>query len=128
MTQALTQAGPTAAYFAHLEAGRFMIQRSASTGEWVFYPRMMAPRTGATDLEWAAPSGRGVVYSTTTARKRPPESDVNLAVIELEEGPRLMSRVEGIPAADVKIGMTVLARIVDGIDGKIVVFVPEEVA
>ena len=119
---------PTATYFAHLEEGRFMIQRSASTGEWVFYPRVMAPGTGATDLEWTAPSGRGTVYATTINRKRPPEPNVNLSVIELDEGPRMLSRVEGIPAEEVRIGMAVRASIVDGPDGKIVVFVPEEQA
>ena len=124
----MTQPGPTATYFAHLAEGRFMIQHSASTGEWVFYPRMLAPHSGATDLEWMEPSGRGTVYAATTARKRPPEANVNLSIIELEEGPRMMSRVEGIPAEDVRIGMRVKAKIVDGADGKIVVFVPEEQA
>lgn len=121
-------APPTATYFAHLAEGRFMIQRSAGSGEWVFYPRMMAPVSGATDLEWVAPSGRGTVYSTTVARKRPPQQNSNLSIVELEEGPRLMTRVEGIAAEDVRIGMRVRARIVEGIDGKIVVFTPEDAA
>ena len=50
------QAGPEADYLAHLRAGRFMIQRSRSTGGRVFYPRVAAPGTGERDLEWVEAS------------------------------------------------------------------------
>ncbi len=117
---------PTETYFAYLREGRFMLQRSLSSGEWVYYPRMMAPVSGATDLEWTAPSGRGTVYSTTVMHKRPPEASVNLALVDLDEGPRMLTRVEGVPAEEVKIGMRVVARIVAAEDGPLLVFVPEE--
>jgi uncharacterized protein len=123
----LTQAPPTATYFAHLAAGRFRIQRAKSTGEWVFYPRMFAPGTGACDLEWAEPSGFGTVYATTVKRVKPPAPDINIAIVELDEGPRLMAHVQGIAPEAVRIGMRVRARIVDGPDdNKIVVFGPED--
>lgn len=48
-----------------LASGRFMIQRSRSTGGYVFYPRVAEPGTGATDLEWVEASGRGTVHSYT---------------------------------------------------------------
>lgn len=125
----MTQPPPTATYFNHLANGKFMIQHSPSTGEWVFYPRMIAPRTGAVDLEWVEPSGLGTVYATSVKRMKPPAENVNLAIVELDEGPRLMTHVQSIPAEDVTIGMRVRARIVDGPDdGKIVVFVPEKTA
>ena len=44
----MTQLPPTQTYFRNLGEGRFMLQHSPSTGEWVFYPRMIAPKTGAT--------------------------------------------------------------------------------
>ena len=122
----MTQAPPTATYFKSLADGKFMIQRSPSTGEWVFYPRMIAPRTGAVDLEWAEPSGLGTVYATTVKRMKPPAENVNVAIVELDEGPRLMTHVQSMPAEDVFIGLRVRARIVDGPDdGKIVVFEPD---
>lgn len=119
--------GPTAAWFAFLEEGRFMIQRSPSTGQYVFYPRMMAPGSGAADLEWVEASGRGTVYSTTVMRERPPKPDQNVALVDLEEGPRMMTRIEGIAPDQVKIGMKVMARIVrpEG-QGPVVVFEPEQ--
>ena len=118
----MTQAPPTTTYFQHLADGKFMIQRSASTGEWVVYPRVIAPRTGATDLEWVEPSGLGTVYATTVKRMKPPAENVNIAIVELDEGPRLMTHVQSMPAEDVFIGMRVRAKIVDGPDSKIVVF------
>ncbi|MFP4004885.1 MAG: Zn-ribbon domain-containing OB-fold protein, partial [Alphaproteobacteria bacterium] len=49
----------------------------------------------------------------------------NLSVIELEEGPRLFSRVEGVAPEEVRIGMKVRARIAEGTDGeRFVVFDP----
>jgi uncharacterized OB-fold protein len=117
---------PEQEFFAHLAQGRFMLQRSASTGGIVFYPRVAEPGTGATDLEWVEASGRGVVYSTTIVHQRPPAPDYNVVLIELEEGPRLISRVDGVPPADVRIGMRVRARIVAESEGPLLVFVPDQ--
>lgn len=103
-----------------------MLQRSRSSGAFIFYPRVAEPRTGAIDLEWVEASGRGTVYSTTVIRQKPPKLDYNLALIDLAEGPRMMSRVENVAPQEVKIGMAVRARIVSGEDGgnPLVVFEP----
>ena len=94
-----------------------MIQRSRSTGAYVFYPRVAAPGSGETDLEWVEASGDGTVYSTTVVRNRPEKGgDYNVALIDLAEGPRMMSRVIDIDPGDVKIGMPVEARI-EELDG-----------
>jgi uncharacterized protein len=123
MTTISEQGGPDQQYQAHLAAGRFMIQRGVKTGTMVFFPRAVAPGTGE-ELEWVEASGRGTVYSSTCSRKRPPEADVNIALIDLEEGPRMMSRVEGLPADAVAIGLKVKARIVEHGEGHLVVFDP----
>jgi uncharacterized OB-fold protein len=94
-----------------LRAGRFVIQRSRSTGEYVFYPRVIAPGTGTADLEWMEASGLGSVYSTTIVLKSDAEASYNIAIIELAEGPRMLSRVIGLPPNDVQIGMAVRAEI-----------------
>jgi uncharacterized protein len=115
---------PEQEYFEHVAAGRFMIQKSRSTGGYVFYPRVAEPGTGATDLDWVQACGRGTVYSTTTIRQKPPTPHYNVALIDLEEGPRMMSRVEGIAPEAVRIGMAVSARIVREGEQSLVVFVP----
>ena len=113
---------PDAEFRAFLAQGRFMIQRSKSSGAHVFYPRVVAPGTGARDLEWVQASGRGVVYSTTVVRKKPPEPSYNVVLVDLAEGPRMMSRVEGVDPDAVTIGMAVQARIVDQDGEPVVVF------
>jgi len=113
--------GPEAEYRAYLDAGRFMIQRSRSTGRHVFYPRIAIPGTGERDLEWVEASGGGAVYAITVNRTR--EGSYNLALIDLDEGPRMMSRVEGVET--LPIGARVRARIIDEDGKKLVVFDPE---
>ncbi|MDB5819394.1 MAG: hypothetical protein JWQ11_3034 [Rhizobacter sp.] len=117
-----TATRPEKEYMAFLAEGRFMIQRSRSSGRFVYYPRVAEPGTGATDLEWVEVSGRGVVHATTVNHPRPPAADYNVALIDLEEGVRMMSRVEGLPPAAVKIGMAVKARIARDGEVSIVVF------
>ncbi len=119
----LSGTGPEATYRGYLRAGRFMIQRGLSSGRHVFYPRTAAPATGEA-LEWVEASGRGVVYATTVVRQRPEAGgDYNISIVELAEGPRTMSHVVGISPGDVRIGMTVQARI-DEQDGEpLLVFV-----
>jgi uncharacterized OB-fold protein len=101
-----------------------MLQRSRSSGAFVHPPRVAEPRSGASDLEWVEASGRGTVHSTTVVRQRPPAADYNVALIDLAEGPRMMSRVVGIAPAEVRIGMTVHARIVVEGDASVVIFEP----
>jgi uncharacterized OB-fold protein len=102
---------PEQEYFEHLAQGRFMLQRSRVSGKHFFYPRVAEPITGARDLEWVEASGRGTVYATTVVRTKPPSQPYNVALVDLEEGPRIMSRVEGIAPDEVRIGMKVRARI-----------------
>lgn len=102
-----------------------MLQRSRQNGGYCFYPRVAQPGTGNTDLEWVQASGRGVVYSSTVIRQRPPTPNYNVALIDLEEGVRMMSRVEGVAPEDVQIGMSVRAKIVQLDDGApLLVFEP----
>lgn len=115
-------ASPEAEYFAYLAEGQFMLQRSASSGAFLFYPRLAEPGTGAQDLEWRPASGCGVVYAVTVITRKPPEAPYNVVLVDLEEGPRMMSRVEGIDPTKVRIGMAVVARIATEDDGPIVVF------
>ena len=105
--------GPEAAFRAFLKAGRFMIQRSPSTGAHVFYPRVAAPVSGAIDLEWVEASGLATIYSITVNRSK--ASTHNVAIVELDEGPRMMTNIVGVETAP--IGTRVKARIVE-IDGE----------
>ena len=120
----MTRPGPEAEYRAHLREGRFMIQRSRSTGVHVFYPRVAVPGTGEQDLEWVSASGIATVYAITVNRTR--EGSYNLALVDLDEGPRMMTRIDGIET--VPIGTRVRARIIEQDGAPLVVFVPEQPA
>lgn len=83
--------GPQAEYQAFLDEGRFMLQLSASTGRHVFYPRVLVPGSGETDLQWVPASGLGTLYAITVNRSR--AGSYNIALVDLDEGPRMMSRI-----------------------------------
>lgn len=89
-----------------------MLLRSRTSGRCFFYPRVAEPRTGNTDLEWVEASGRGVVYSTTVVHAKPPAPNYNVVLVDLAEGPRVMSRVEGVDPKSVKIGQAVKAKVI----------------
>jgi uncharacterized OB-fold protein len=104
--------GPEGQFWAHLRDGRLMIQRSRSSGEFVFYPRLIAPRTGTDDLEFVEVSGAGTVYSSTTIR-RPAKhgGDHNVCVVDMDEGFRMLGRIVDCAPDAVRIGMRVRAAI-----------------
>ncbi|BFM15515.1 OB-fold domain-containing protein [Maricurvus nonylphenolicus] len=106
--------GPQVQFTEFLKQGRFMLQRSQATGEYTFYPRVMIPASGEIDLEWVEASGRGEVYSCTRIPRKPERGgDYCVAIVELEEGPRMMTNIEGVAADTVSIGMSVKADIVE---------------
>jgi uncharacterized OB-fold protein len=109
-------AGPEKIYQDKLAQGVFEIQRCTACGKHVFYPRVLCPHCGDGRLEWTAPSGRGTVYSTTVIRRKPADGgDYNVALVDLAEGPRMMSRIVTVAPEAVRIGMAVQARVAEGI-------------
>ena len=66
------------------------------------YPRALCPYCGSTNLEWTTVSGKGKLY-TYTINHRPPrgwEEDAPYtgAIVELDEGPRVMTTIVGTAA------------------------------
>jgi uncharacterized OB-fold protein len=101
---------PLAIYQQHLERGELAYQYSPEAGRVVFFPRVICPFTGSDRLEWRVSAGLGTVYATTVTH--PQQGDpYNVALIDCDEGFRLMSRVEEIPPEAVRIGMRVTFRV-----------------
>lgn len=108
--------GVQAQYESALEQGRFLIQRCEACAKHVHFPRESCPHCGSERLAWVAPRGTGTVHAVTTVRRKPDAGgDVNVSLVDLDEGVRLMSRVEGVPPSDVKIGQRVRARVAGGL-------------
>ena len=93
---------------------QLQMQRCGSCGEVLFYPRVICPECWADDLEWETLSGRGVVYTYTVAQhpthpKFAAEVPYAIAVVELEEGPRITTSIVGCEPEAIEIGMLVVA-------------------
>ncbi|SEB91471.1 hypothetical protein SAMN05519104_0376 [Rhizobiales bacterium GAS188] len=128
MTGTLQQS-PLTRYLEHLRRGELAYQLDAEAGAAIFHPRVFGPRTGNADLEWRVSAGIGTVHATTVNHPRD-AAPYNVALIDLDEGFRMMSRVEGIAPQAVKVGMRVKLRILQG-EGEappLPVFVPAEAA
>lgn len=124
MQNDLKSAVPARAYSGYLETGKLAFQCCGDCSAVVFYPRVICPECGGTSLEWRESGGRGMVYATTTLYRRD-EDPYDVSLVDLEEGFRMMSRVEGIPPEEVEIGMRVSLR-VRWRDGEpVAVFEPE---
>ncbi len=111
----LKQNSPLNTYIEHCKKGELAYQVCRDDGTPVFFPRLVAPNTGSANLEWRTSKGLGTVYATTVIHYKN-EPPLNVALIDLDEGFRMMSRVEDIDAAQVKIGMRVRVRMHPGDD------------
>lgn len=101
--------GPDDIFATALSQGRFVIQRCRACAASRFPPALVCAVCGSADLDWVEASGLGQVYATTIVRER--DGAYNVAIVALEEGARMMTRVDGVVPADVRIGLKVRARI-----------------
>ena len=115
--------GPDEVWRSALAGGRFLIQRCQLCGGHRFPPALACVQCGSSLLDWVTASGKGTVHAATVVRQR--DGSYNVSLIDLAEGPRMMSRVEGLVPDAVRIGMQVAARIIAGPE-PFVVFVPAE--
>ena len=129
MTMANAPTSPLATYIDHLQKGELAYQFSPEANAAVFYPRVICPFTGSDRLEWRVSKGLGTVHATTVVYPQQ-GTPYNVALIDIDEGFRMMSRVEDIPPLDVRIGMRVRFRVhaADGEEPAYPVFTPAEAA
>ncbi len=106
----MTGFAPHREYTDRLAAGAVPFQTCDRCHAAVFHPRVICPACGAVELSWSESAGLGTVYSVSvlSPREGPPYT---VALVDLDEGFRMMSTVVGVPAEDVRIGTRVRARI-----------------
>ena len=95
-----------------LTNGQVLIQRCERCATWVYYPRARCPHCLSDSLDWTEVSGEGTVYTFTVARQPTTPAfaevvDPIIAVVELDEGVRVTTSLEGVDPADVRVGMRV---------------------
>lgn len=127
----LPKAGPDKAFQEHVSDGRLWLQYCNDCGEAVFMPRVLCPHCSSLSLDWRPVSGNGTVHTLTVLHQRskpgqPERQNHAIVLVDLDEGPRMMSRLPEVAPEDIRIGMRVKARI-EGKDGeRAVVFDPQE--
>lgn len=100
----------TRTYWEAAAEGRLLLRRCAACGRAHHYPREFCPFCWSEDVVWEQASGRATLYtwSEVHANDLPPFRDrlpYVAAVVDLEEGPRMMTTVVGCPVAELRIGM-----------------------
>ena len=89
------------------------LQRCLACGLWQAPLRLRCGSCGATNLEWAIASGAGRVQTFTVVWQRYRAGErvpYTVALVELEEGPRILARLEGV-APDLRLDQRVSVEI-----------------
>ena len=118
--QAAVYSGPlpkptpeTKPFWDGVNQGKLMLQRCAACGPY-FYPRPFCPSCFSWDVEWFEASGSGKVYSFVISHRKLPYMNGEpyvIAIIELDEGPRMMSNVIGVDPDPAKIACGMPVRV-----------------
>ena len=104
--------GDTAPLWAGLREGKLLLQHCTRCGHVQYYQQQLCRQCGSEELEHRPASGKGKVHSFSVVYRAPGpafKSDVPYAVllVELAEGPRMISSYTGGPAEDVTFDMPV---------------------
>lgn len=100
----------TAAYWEAARRHELLVQQCTACGRHQFYPRILCTACGARDPIWVKASGRATVLSFTVIRREvtaayAPDVPYVVALVELAEGPTMMSNIVGCAPEAVHIGM-----------------------
>jgi uncharacterized OB-fold protein len=87
-----------------------LIKRCENCGRAHFYPRPFCPYCWSTAVHWEEASGQATLYTFSVVRRHEIPAWVARvpyvpAIVELAEGPRMMTNVVGIDPDEVRIGM-----------------------
>jgi uncharacterized OB-fold protein len=100
-------------FWAAAAEDRLVLPRCRACGTYIWFPRAFCPDCHSSDIEWAAATGRGSVYSfTVNHRGAGPWAELVpyvIAYVELEEGPRVLTNIVDADPAAVRIGDAVVA-------------------
>jgi uncharacterized protein len=107
----------SAPFWEGVARGELRLQRCAGCGRAVFHPRAVCPHCFGDDLAWFAAAGTGTIYSYTVAHQAFGEFAGQVpfvvALVDLDEGVRMLTRIAGTDPGEVRIGQRVRVRFVD---------------
>ena len=80
---------------------KLMLPRCQECGKMHYYPRGQCPHCWSAKLTWEQTSGKATLYSYVINHRPAPgfqdEAPYSIAVVELEEGPRMLTNIVGVP-------------------------------
>ena len=90
--------------------GKLLIQRCTACGEAIFYPRPFCPDCWSDQVEWIEASGKATLYTWSVVHRNdlppfPERVPYVAAVVDLEEGPRMLTNVVECPFEELAVGM-----------------------
>ena len=102
----------SAPYWQAAKEHRLILPHCGACGRYHFYPRSLCPHCHADGLQWREADGTGTIYSYTIARRGAgpafkDDAPYAVALIELAEGPRMMSNVIADDLSRIAIGAAV---------------------
>jgi uncharacterized OB-fold protein len=103
-------------YWDGCREGVLRLQRCAECTRFQFYPRCICSHCHSNRLEWQAVSGRGVLASYTVVQRgisAAYPAPYVVALIDLAEGPRMMSSVIGAEPGQLRVGAAVEVSFVE---------------
>lgn len=88
----------SAPYWEGIRNGKLLLQRCKACGTLQFYPRSMCVACLTPDPDWVEATGRGNIHTFSTVHRTSDERFSHLvpyilAIVELDEGPRMMARI-----------------------------------
>lgn len=102
-------------YLEGLRAGQVRVQKCSGCGRFRYPPAQFCPTCLSDMGSWEQLSGRGTIYSYIVLHQlyHPGfryDLPYNVAVVELNEGPRITTNIVGCRNEDLRIGMAVVAE------------------
>ena len=97
------------AYWAAAKEGRLVLQQCIDCGHLDFMPRHVCPKCWSENRTWTDSTGTGIVHSFSIVHRAPlaafrEDCPYVVALIDLAEGPRMMTNIVGDDALRVAIG------------------------
>ena len=104
---------PSQEFFDGARRHELMLMRCRACGTWRLPSHPRCHSCWSTETEWARASGRGTLYSFGVMHQKNPgfedEVQYNYALVELEEGPRIVTDIVGVPNEQLRVDMPVAA-------------------
>ena len=100
-------------WFSACAEGRLLIQRCEDCGHYQFYPRVICSSCASSNVQWVEASGKARLTSFSVVRRavsRAYEAPYVVALVELQEGPRMMSNIIDVDPQTVRIGAPLSVR------------------